>query len=425
MSLREGCGKLSFYKHRIHIKIEGFRTDKLIDKAFRSGIVLENVRVVSDTEVRAEIAGDELKALKKLAKALYRITPMREEGLRPRLRVLKKQPLWCVGIIVAAAIVLVRASFISEIIVDGYTAIPEQSLRQCLAESGIYEGAYRPSIAWEEARMSLFRTFPQITWVKLVYDGMTVYLDIAETDSLIQYEEEEGKTEYSGTNDVSVTEVGNGGEENVNETDNISYTNLTAAKSGYIESINPIWGEAMVEAGDFVKKGQVLIAGCIPIEPTTFEENAAKEYYVRAQGEVWARVPYRLNFAQERYISSGKEAAVSQDENAADEKLFDGKMYEEKLSAVSEKEFEEQNTKNVITSKRERTDEEIKAKAEQQIRLWAKENLPENAEIINKSLNFTAKENIIEIGVTLEVHREISEEQEIIVGQENSDNRGD
>lgn len=60
--MREGCGKLSFYKHRIHIKIEGFRTDKLIDKAFRSGIVLENLRVISDTEVRAEIAGDELKA---------------------------------------------------------------------------------------------------------------------------------------------------------------------------------------------------------------------------------------------------------------------------------------------------------------------------------------------------------------------------
>lgn len=139
------------------------------------------------------------------------------------------------------------------------------------------------------------------------------------------------------------------------------------------------------------KKGQVLIGGCIPIEPTTFEEGDAKEYYVKAQGEVWARVPYRLNFAQERY----KENARSlQDENA------------EEFAEESAKGGE--NEKIIIENKTERTPEEIKAKAEQQIRLWAKENLPENAEILNKSLNFTPKENIIEIGVTLEVRREIT-----------------
>ena len=58
----------------------------------------------------------------------------------------------------------------------------------------------------------------------------------------------------------------------------------------------------------------------------------------------------------------------------------------------------------------------------QQIRLWAKENLPEKAEIINKSLNFCYKKNIIDVGVTLEVRREIGIEKEIPVGQENSDN---
>lgn len=419
--MRDGCKELSFYSHSVHIRIEGFRTDKLLDKAFRSGIALKDVRILSETEIEARIAGNELKRLKKTAGALYRITPIAESGIRPKLRVLAKRPLFCVGIALTAAIILLKASFISTVVVDGYLAIPEQSLRQCLAESGIYEGAYRASINWDKARSSLFKTFPQITWVKLVYDGTVVYLDISEAESLITDEDSAGVADKA--NDSGAYEDGSAGggaegmDATVGSSSGITYTNLVAAKSGYIESINPLWGEAQVEAGDYVKKGQVLITGCIPIEPTSFDENDPKEYYVKAQGEAWARVPYRLNLAQERYITAAEEKIIR--ENAQENKENDDETAES-----DEAEKTEGMGENVIVNKRERSTEEIKAKAEQQIRLWAKENLPENAEILNKSLNFTPKENIIEIGVTLEVRREISEEQEIMLGQENSDNRG-
>ena len=65
---------------------------------------------------------------------------------------------------------------------------------------------------------------------------------------------------------------------------------------------------------------------------------------------------------------------------------------------------------------RERTEKEVKEKVNSSIRLWAAENLPENAQILNKNLNFCYKGNIIEIGVTLEVRQQIGEEQEILVG---------
>lgn len=399
--MRDGLKELSFYRHRVHVRIEGFRTDKLIDRAFRKGIALKNVRIISETEAEAQLAAKELKTLKKLAKSVYLITVIRDEGPETKLKTVRRQPLWLVGIMLTAAVIVLRASFVTSIVVDGYRAIPEQSLRQCLNEAGIYEGVYRPSVNWDKARSSLYKTFPQISWLKLVYDGRTVYLDISESESGLKFKTSESEdtpeagehtADSSGKEgDTKSPDHDSGSIPNANShpESQLTYTDIAAACSGYVESIDPLWGEARVEAGDYVKKGQVLIAGCIPIEPTTFEENAPKEYYVRAKGEVWARVPYRLNFAQERYSS----------EPQADEKL--------------------------IVNRRERTAEEIKSKAEQQIRLWAKENLPENAEILNKSLNFTPKENIIEVGVTLEVRREISEEQEITVGQEISDIGGD
>ena len=53
-----------------------------------------------------------------------------------------------------------------------------------------------------------------------------------------------------------------------------------------------------------------------------------------------------------------------------------------------------------------------------------RENLTENAQILNKDLNFSYKENIIEVGVTLEVCLQIGTEQELFIGQKNSDRSG-
>lgn len=394
--MRERCKELNFYRCRLLLRIEGFKADKLINMAFRKGIFMRRICVLSETEITVWIVASDLKKLKKLAKSLYKITVLQEKGPECGLKKIRRQPFVLLGIALAAAVIFARSLLISTVIVDGYKAIPEESLRKCLSESGIYEGAWRPDIEWEKARKTLYDTFPEITWVKLVYDGTAVFLNIAETDDLRDTSRTDADGDAEDTDDAEDTGK------------KITYTDLVAEKSGYVESVQPLWGEARVEAGDYVKKGQVLIGGCIPIEPTTFEEGDAKEYYVKAQGEVWARVPYRLNFAQERYKEN---ARGLQDENAEE--------FAEESAQGGE------NEKIIIENKTERTPEEIKAKAEQQIRLWAKENLPENAEILNKSLNFTPKENIIEIGVTLEVRREITKEQETVVGQENSDHRGD
>ena len=269
------------------------------------------------------------------------------------------------------------------------------------------------------------------------------------------------------------------------------YCNIVAARSGYIERIDPLWGDAMAEPGDYVKKGQILIRGQIPIETTTFDENAPKEYYVRARGEVWARVPYRLTFRQERYLRSaqveraqtGAYAAQSgqaaqmkqtqsedaqsgqaaQPEQAQSEDAQDGQTAQMKQTqsedaqsgqtaqmeqtqsedvqsgkAAQPGQTQTENARSgkadasdtqggpaVVSNRVEKTQEQAKAKVEQQIRIWAKENLPENAEIVKKSLNFTQKENIIEVGVTLEVRRQIGKEQEIVFGTEDSTQQRD
>ena len=357
--------ELNFSAHRIKIKIEGFRIDRLLDKAMKKGLDLRNIRIISSLQAECWTTPDDLKELKRLAKSLYKITEEERQGSEYRLRTFMKAPIKVIGVFLVLALVISQSFFVKTIEVSGYKAIPEMLLRQCLSESGVTEGAYRPGIDWKTAETHIYETFPQITWVKLAYDGRKVLLNIAESE------------------DPVIT--GDFGQQTGGE-----YTNIVAAQSGYIETISVYRGLTLVEEEQYVKKGQVLVSGYVPLEPTVYEEDWPKAYYVRCSGEIWAKVPYRLTFNQERYLIGAEEGS----------------------------------DEAVVASKREKTEKEIKAKVNQQIRQWAKENLPEGAEILNKDLNFSYKENIIEAGVTLEVRQQIGEEQEILIGEESTDNSG-
>ena len=123
----------------------------------------------------------------------------------------------------------------------------------------------------------------------------------------------------------------------------------------------------MVEPDSFVKKGGILISGKIPVEMSTYDEDAdkTKTLKVHADGVVIGRVPYYYSF----YRNHG----------------------------------------------------EGKRQAEARVREWIKENIPEDAQILNKSLNFQEKENIIKVYGVVETRRQVGEEKEIII--ENNSNR--
>lgn len=379
--MKEKYSVLNFYRRRLLVSIEGFRIERLVQKAFERGIAIRSLRIVSETRAEGWIAGADLKELRRLAKSLYHIKVIDGRGPEQKIRQAAARPAAVIGTILAAAIVIVQSLFISEIRIDGYRAIPESELRKCLAEAGVSPGVFRPAVDWRKTEAALDETFPQLSWIQLVYDGRVVYLNVSESRGKIL----SGSEESTGKNPDIFTPA---------QKDEGGCISIYADCSGYIESMSTLWGLALAEPGDYVEKGQELISGVVPMEATTFEEGWPTEYYVRAKGQIIALVPYHEVFSQERYIL-GEE--------------------------VQEGEYGE-NDGTVIANRVEKTREQAEAVVNQQIRLWAKENLPEKAEIINKSLNFCYKKNIIDVGVTLEVRREIGIEKEIPVGQENSDN---
>lgn len=368
----EPSKRLNFYSHRIFVRIEGFRLERLLDQAMKEGLILQSVRMHSNTELTCWISHSELARLRRLARSTCRVTVEGQRGPVPGAKSILRRPSFLLGIVLAFALVTGQSFFVRTIEVNGYRGIPEEAILSCLKEEGIYKGAYKPDIDWETAEKAVYDTFPQVTWAQLVYEGQKVYLNLSETDHDLY--------------DKDVHHYSEKGKDA--EPDRRTYIDLVAVSSGYVESINPYYGLALVEAGDYVKKGQILITGCVPITPTTFseEEKTGQVYFVNAKGEVWAKVPYHLTMNQERYLWGQPSA--------------DGKTVADRV---------------------EKTDGQAKKRVRQQIRLWAAENLPEKAEILNNSLKFSRSGNIIEVSVLLEVRQQIASQQEEYIGETDTD----
>lgn len=372
--------ELSFFKDRVQIRIEGFRIDRLLDKTFKNGIHMKNVQLKSETELTCWISSEDLKQLRHLAKSAYRITVLKSHGPAPFVRNFIRKPGLVLGCLIVCIMVGLQGYFIETIQINGYRGIPEEALLACLEEEGIVRGALRTEIDWAKAEDKIYDTFPQVTWAQLVYSGRMVILNISETSHDVYGIDVPSER----TDDHSDEEHG---------VEDRKYTNIVAACSGYVEEIQAYWGKAMVEKGDYVEAGQILISGRME------SEKLESDYLVNAKGQVWAIVPYNQVFMQERYLW--------------------GEAASEASSAASS----ENASENAVVNKVEKTETQAKKKAQQQIRAWAKENLPENAEIVKKSLKFSADGNIIKVSVLFEVRQQIGIQQEEFIGTEITDTR--
>ena len=68
--MKEKYSVLNFYRRRLLVSIEGFRIERLVQKAFERGIAIRSLRIVSETRAEGWIAGADLKELRRLAKSL-------------------------------------------------------------------------------------------------------------------------------------------------------------------------------------------------------------------------------------------------------------------------------------------------------------------------------------------------------------------
>ena len=391
--------KYSFLAHRKTVRIDGFEINRLISVCMKQHIRFKNLIYIDDTRVEAVIKATDLDKLRQAAGSRYRITVISSKGYTPVLKYIWKRKTTIIGIGIFAFLIFYQSLFVAEIEVTGYESISEKDIRQTLAEAGLYEGA-RINPDTSDIKLAVFSMSDNITYISVKYEGRKAIVDIVEAE----YREIEKVKNTKPCNIVSDTDC-------------------------YIDTIKVYNGERNVREGQYVKKGKVLISGKVPVESTAYGTPAEKikEYYVHAEGEVTGVRPCEYIFYEEKqeYIkeNTGKfipyinirlgDMTFSSENITGSFKISQREAFKTLKSTIIPVKIEVGRINEIQLKKHKRSKEDIKKAAEAKLRAEIKENLPEDAQIINKSLKFSSEENIIVIYVQLEVRQKIGKEEEI------------
>lgn len=399
--------RFGFLRHYKKIKIEGTNTSGIVNKCIKNGITLRNLRWKDPLESTAEIKGDDLDDLRKAAGYSYKLTVLKEGGAIPLFKSMKANIAAITGAFLLGALIFYQSLFVAEIRIDGYRSITEESLRQVIADAGLYEGV-RKLGDYRDVKASVYENFPDVTWVSVYEEGRLVKVNIAEAS---QQEEAEP------AEDTPV--------------------DIIAESSAMIEKIIPLQGNACVQKGDYVNKGDILISGAYEYQSTDYSKgDDILTLYSHAKGQVFARTPYQLTYYIEKnerikestgsfipgiYVRVGDfeidtaSAAGSYEASVRKEtKLIDlVKPIPIKISFV--------RVEEVSIRQQHRDMKKAQAVVEAAVRQYAKENLKEGEEIINQTIDYSETEGLLKASVFLEILEDIGEEKPITVKKDGVD----
>ena len=252
----------------LELSVEGAATEKFINLAIRQGIKLWDIQQTTGHAV-LKVDVDSLFDLRHLArKTGCRIHILRKAGL-PFLysRLFRRRGL-VLGLCFFVLTLYVLSSFVLFVGIEGNQRLEEAYIRQLAADAGVHPGLAKTRLDKDEVANKLILAEPDIAWVGIEVRGTRLIIEIVETI------------------DPPVNPDTPG--------------NIVAAKDGLITDVLVISGEARVNPGDIVSRGQILIEGVLEpqlVPPTVGADGEELNQGpvtvpVRARGEVHARVWY-------------------------------------------------------------------------------------------------------------------------------------
>ncbi len=160
-----------------------------------------------------------------------------------------------VSALVLALLTGVSGLFVWNISVEGNEKIPDEEIISTLREIGFGEGSYKKGVKLDSLVNNFLMREKRISWIAVNFDGTTAHVEVRE-----------GKNPEIRQKHENV--------------------NLVASHDGIIMRADVLEGEALVQKGDVVYKGQLLVSA--------FVEGKDRSYLRGARGSVWANTERKI-----------------------------------------------------------------------------------------------------------------------------------
>jgi similar to stage IV sporulation protein len=244
-----------YKKGIITMEIGSLIPEKFINLLWRNGIVVKNIKKINITTVVLQVKLSDYSEISKVAKLTdTRIRITGRSGLSFFLMKVKKRFALFIGVILFGSIIYYLSTFVWNIDINTERYISPYELRNQIKGFGVIPGLRKKNIDIYEIENKLTKMNDEIMWVKVRIEGAKLVVNVIERQSppIITIDK--------------------------------APANLIASKDGEIVRLFTTEGTAIVNKGNMVEKGDVLVKG--------EQGKEGSVYSVHADGEVIAKTFY-------------------------------------------------------------------------------------------------------------------------------------
>lgn len=246
------------------VRIEGASPEWALNRLASEKIPFWNVWQLSSMTVELCLFPGDLPAAQQACeRAMCQLTQEKTVGAGKTLSRLFR-PVLLVGILLAAAMVVLLPQFVLHFSVSGNETVPSEQIIRTLEGLNVGVGIHGPDIKPKWIKDHVLNLLPELQWITVTQNGclgQVVVRERPETPEVI---------------------------------DRRAFANVVASKSGLIVSQSVLAGQAVKEVGDMVLKGELLVSGVVDLERVFTLEYAQAEIFARTWYEKTAVMPGQM-----------------------------------------------------------------------------------------------------------------------------------
>lgn len=265
---------IKFFRGYLYVRLTGYSPERFFNLCGNAGIVLWELH----KEETGYVFYISLRAFRRLKPMLRKsgtqIRILKRVGLPFLLFRYRKHRFFAIGILAAFVFLIVMSRFVWSVEISGNHQYSTQLLTKFLAEEQIGYGVRKREINCENAEILLRNHFSDITWVSVRLSGTRLYVEVQER---LPAGSKEGEPALVASD--LVTEV-----------------------AGEVTSVLVRRGTALVQVGDEVEAGTVVVSGMIPIQDDSGETISYDLCAADADVSIHTTLPYEVHFPVKKQV---------------------------------------------------------------------------------------------------------------------------
>jgi len=251
---------INFLRGSARVRVVGAFPERLLNLCAQNGVEFWAVEWADPCTVIFTVRLWGLGRARELGERLgCEMEQLEQSGFPVFARTFRDRYAFLLGLTLALCAVGLLSRFVLTVEVSGNERVPEAVILQQLQRFGVRPGAYGPGLDRRQIEQEVLLELKELAWMTINLHGTRAEVVVRETQPAPERVDESG------------------------------FYHVVAEADGMVVRVESEQGDALVQEGDIVAKGEVLISGTVTMEPPLYSDYPTRYFDTHARGRVWCR----------------------------------------------------------------------------------------------------------------------------------------